>query len=87
MTSPAFPGVTDSGDGPDIADVPQMIHMIALGRTIAVLPRSLIGPVQSLAGQPLANGANPEAPFDYERYPEMYGPLIAQAQESGTPES
>ena len=30
--------------------------------------------------------ANPEAPFDYERYAEMYGPLIAQAQESGTPE-
>jgi NAD(P)-dependent dehydrogenase (short-subunit alcohol dehydrogenase family) len=36
--------------------------------------------------------ANPEAPFDYERYPDMYGPLIeraqaAQAQEqAGTPE-
>jgi NAD(P)-dependent dehydrogenase (short-subunit alcohol dehydrogenase family) len=32
--------------------------------------------------------ANPEAPFDYERYAEMYGPLIAQAQAeaSGTPE-
>ena len=29
--------------------------------------------------------ANPEAPFNYENYPEMYGPLIAQAQESGTP--
>ena len=31
--------------------------------------------------------ADPEAPFDYERYPEMYGPLIARAQarESGTP--
>jgi NAD(P)-dependent dehydrogenase (short-subunit alcohol dehydrogenase family) len=25
--------------------------------------------------------ADPQAPFDYERYPEMYGPLIAQAQE------
>jgi len=30
--------------------------------------------------------ANPEAPFHYENYAEMYGPLIAQAQESGTPE-
>jgi NAD(P)-dependent dehydrogenase (short-subunit alcohol dehydrogenase family) len=32
--------------------------------------------------------ANPEAPFNYENYPEMYGPLIKQAlaQESGTPE-
>ena len=26
--------------------------------------------------------ANPEAPFNYENYPEMYGPLIARAQES-----
>ena len=26
--------------------------------------------------------ADPQAPFDYERYPEMYGPLIARAQES-----
>jgi hypothetical protein len=24
--------------------------------------------------------ANPEAPFDYENYAEMYGPLIAQAE-------
>jgi hypothetical protein len=30
--------------------------------------------------------ANPEAPFNYENYPEMYGPLIAAAQESATPE-
>jgi NAD(P)-dependent dehydrogenase (short-subunit alcohol dehydrogenase family) len=32
--------------------------------------------------------ANPEAPFDYENYAQMYGPLIAQAQAqaSGTPE-
>jgi hypothetical protein len=32
--------------------------------------------------------ANPEAPFNYENYAEMYAPLIAQAQAeaSGTPE-
>jgi NAD(P)-dependent dehydrogenase (short-subunit alcohol dehydrogenase family) len=32
---------------------------------------------------------NPEAPFNYENYAEMYGPLIAQAEAeaSGTPES
>jgi NAD(P)-dependent dehydrogenase (short-subunit alcohol dehydrogenase family) len=32
--------------------------------------------------------ANPEAPFDYENYAQMYGPLIAkaQAEASGTPE-
>jgi NAD(P)-dependent dehydrogenase (short-subunit alcohol dehydrogenase family) len=32
--------------------------------------------------------ANPDAPFDYENYAEMYGPLIAraQAEASGTPE-
>jgi NAD(P)-dependent dehydrogenase (short-subunit alcohol dehydrogenase family) len=29
--------------------------------------------------------ANPEAPFNYENYAEMYGPLIAQAEASGTP--
>jgi NAD(P)-dependent dehydrogenase (short-subunit alcohol dehydrogenase family) len=33
--------------------------------------------------------ANPEAPFNYDNYAEMYGPLIAQAQAGapGTPES
>ena len=33
--------------------------------------------------------ADPQAPFDYERYPQMYGPLIARAQAraSGTPAS
>jgi NAD(P)-dependent dehydrogenase (short-subunit alcohol dehydrogenase family) len=30
--------------------------------------------------------ADPEAPFDYERYPEMYGPLIEKAQEAETTE-
>jgi hypothetical protein len=32
--------------------------------------------------------ANPDAPFDYENYAEMYGPLIAkaEAEASGTPE-
>jgi hypothetical protein len=29
---------------------------------------------------------NPEAPFNYENYAEMYGPLIARAQQSGTPQ-
>jgi NAD(P)-dependent dehydrogenase (short-subunit alcohol dehydrogenase family) len=31
--------------------------------------------------------ANPEAPFNYDNYAEMYGPLIAQAEASGAPES
>jgi hypothetical protein len=30
--------------------------------------------------------ANPEAPFNYGHYAEMYGPLIAQAEASGTSE-
>jgi NAD(P)-dependent dehydrogenase (short-subunit alcohol dehydrogenase family) len=30
--------------------------------------------------------ANPEAPFNYDNYAQMYGPLIAQAQAPGTPE-
>ena len=28
--------------------------------------------------------ANPEAPFNYENYAEMYTPLIAEAEASGT---
>lgn len=39
-----WPGL-ESGNGPEVADVPQLIPMIVLGRTIAVLPRSLAGPV------------------------------------------
>jgi DNA-binding transcriptional LysR family regulator len=38
-------GVPDDGDGPEIDDGPQMIQLITLGRTIAVLPRSLAGPL------------------------------------------
>ena len=30
--------------------------------------------------------ANPEAPFNYENYPEMYGPLIARALAAESPE-
>lgn len=33
------------GSGPEIEDVPQMIQLIMLGRTIAILPRSLVEPV------------------------------------------
>jgi DNA-binding transcriptional LysR family regulator len=38
-------GVPDDGTGPEIADAPQMIQLIMLGRTIAILPRSLVEPV------------------------------------------
>ncbi|WP_406144535.1 LysR family transcriptional regulator [Streptomyces sp. NBC_01012] len=44
-TLPRWKGVSDGGTGPEIADVPQMIQMITLGRTIAMLPRSLVEPV------------------------------------------
>jgi DNA-binding transcriptional LysR family regulator len=50
-TLPRWKGVPDSwagpesGNGPEVADVSQMIHMITLGRTIAMLPRSLAGSV------------------------------------------
>jgi hypothetical protein len=51
-TLPRWKGVPDneggpelvSGDGPEIADAAQLIQMITLGRTIAVLPRSIAGP-------------------------------------------
>lgn len=35
----------ESGDGPEVADVSQMFQMITLGRTIGMLPRSLVEPV------------------------------------------
>ena len=40
-----IPGGGGDGDGPEVADVVQLLHMIALGRMIAVLPRSLVEPV------------------------------------------
>jgi DNA-binding transcriptional LysR family regulator len=43
-TLPRWKGVPDSGTGPEIADLPQMIQMIVLGRTIALLPHSLVAP-------------------------------------------
>lgn len=46
-TLPRWKGVPSRGTGPEIIDVPQMFQMIALGRTIGVLPRSLVEPVPS----------------------------------------
>ncbi|ATL32326.1 LysR family transcriptional regulator [Streptomyces formicae] len=37
-------GVVDEGSGPEITDVPQLIQLIMVGRTVAVLPRSLTEP-------------------------------------------
>jgi DNA-binding transcriptional LysR family regulator len=45
-TLPAGKGIPASdGTGPEVADVVQMFHMIALNRMIGVLPRSLVEPV------------------------------------------
>ncbi|SHG21907.1 LysR family transcriptional regulator [Streptoalloteichus hindustanus] len=44
-TLPRWKGVPGGGTGPEIVDVPQMIQLITLNRTIAVLPRSLAEPV------------------------------------------
>ncbi len=48
--------------------------------------RVLVGAEASMLDEHVR--ANPEAPFDYDNYPEMYGPLIAQAEAeaSGTPD-
>jgi DNA-binding transcriptional LysR family regulator len=43
-TLPRWKGVLGDGTGPEIVDVPEMIQMITLGRTIAVLPRSFVDP-------------------------------------------
>lgn len=52
-TLPRWKGVPDGGSGgpeggaggPEVADVTQLVHLITLGRMIAVLPRSLVEPV------------------------------------------
>ncbi|WP_344942068.1 LysR family transcriptional regulator [Actinomadura miaoliensis] len=44
-TLPRWKGVPGGdGTGPEVADVVQLLHMIALGRMIGVLPRSLVSP-------------------------------------------
>jgi DNA-binding transcriptional LysR family regulator len=50
-TLPSWKGVPDgsagpeSGNGPEVADLSQMFHMITLGRMTAMLPRSIVEPV------------------------------------------
>ncbi|KPC90861.1 LysR family transcriptional regulator [Streptomyces sp. NRRL F-6602] len=45
-TLPRWKGVPGGdGTGPEVADVVQMLQMITVGRTIGVLPRSLVEPV------------------------------------------
>jgi len=49
-TMPSWQGALggpDSGDGPEVVDLPQMIQLITVGRTVAILPRSLVQPVPS----------------------------------------
>ena len=41
---PRWKGRSGEGSGPEVADIPQLVQMIILGRTIAVLPRSLAEP-------------------------------------------
>jgi DNA-binding transcriptional LysR family regulator len=40
-TIPRWADRDDPGGGPEVADLPQLVQMISLGKTIAVLPRSL----------------------------------------------
>ncbi|HEU5031984.1 MAG TPA: LysR family transcriptional regulator [Spirillospora sp.] len=45
-TLPRWKGVPGGdGTGPEVADAVQLLHMIALGRMVGVLPRSLVEPV------------------------------------------
>lgn len=47
-TLPRWKGVPGgNGTGPEVADVVQLLQMIAVGRMIGVLPRSLVDPVPS----------------------------------------
>ena len=42
-----IPGGGGDGAGPEVADVVQLLHMIVLNRMVAVLPRSLVEPLQA----------------------------------------
>jgi DNA-binding transcriptional LysR family regulator len=43
-TLPRWQGLDEDGDGPEVADAAQLAHLVALGRCVAVLPRSAISP-------------------------------------------
>jgi DNA-binding transcriptional LysR family regulator len=43
-TFPHWRGVDDGVDGPEIADLAELIPLVRIGRVVAVLPRSLITP-------------------------------------------
>lgn len=48
-TLPPWKGVPGGdGTGPEVADVVQLLHMITIGRVIAVLPRSLVEPLPAV---------------------------------------
>jgi DNA-binding transcriptional LysR family regulator len=44
QTFPHWRGVDDGADGPEVADLAELIPLVRIGRVIAVLPRSLITP-------------------------------------------
>ncbi len=46
-TLPRWKGKGEDGNGPEVADLAQLVQMINLGRTIAVLPYSLADLMQS----------------------------------------
>ena len=41
---PRWLGLDQAGEGPEVADIGQLTHLIALGRVIALLPPSALGP-------------------------------------------
>ncbi|MBY8887628.1 LysR family transcriptional regulator [Streptomyces sp. PTM05] len=51
-----IPGGGGDGDGPEVADVVQLLQMITVGRMIGVLPRSLVEPLPpGLRGVPVTD--------------------------------
>jgi len=41
---PRWQGLDEAGEGPEVADMSQLTHLITLGRAIALLPPSALGP-------------------------------------------
>ncbi|CAL9671934.1 LysR family transcriptional regulator [Streptomyces sp. enrichment culture] len=54
-------GAPDAGQGPEVTDAAEVLHMIRLGRTVALLPRSLAQPMQpDLVYRPVTDAPDSE---------------------------
>ncbi len=73
---PGEPAVSDRASGPEIDDVTQLNHLILLGRTVAVLPRSVVQPYHpDLVYTPVADAPASRVVVAWSRHD--HRPLVA----------